>query len=242
MVPFDHAVDADGTALYALASTVQRSVDGGNSWSPIGAGPPEAAPFFIAADPRLSGTLYAVVNGEIYKKVDDEAWSKRSAGLDPSMDFVIIDPHDSSTLYTGGRTGVFKSSNGGTSWTAANTGLTGLNAFGLAVDPFDSRHLFAWSPTQVFESFDGSAKWTLLSAGPRGSRTFDPYVPGGVYTSEFDKVQRSTDGGKTWSPLPDGLPRSHSLFAIGARGTPYMGSSSGGVFVCNFIRMRSVGK
>lgn len=237
------AADADGRTIYAINNTVQRSADGGNTWSSIGAGLPDgASPFFIAADPRQSGTLYTVVNGAVYKKVGDGAWSARSGGLDPSMDFVTIDPQDSSTLYTGGPTGVFKSSNGGTSWTAANTGLTGLNAFGVAVDPFDSRHLFAWSSTHVFESTDGAASWKALSTGPHGARTFDPYLAGGVYASDFDSVDRSTDGGKTWYPLAEGIPRSFSIIAIGARGTPYIGSSSGGVFAYSFVRIRGVGK
>jgi photosystem II stability/assembly factor-like uncharacterized protein len=237
------AVDANGSVIYAISDTVHRSADGGNTWSPFAAGLPEGTtPFFLAADPRVSGTLYTVVNGEVYRKVGDGAWIFRSSGLDPAMDFVTIDPQDSSTLYAGGPTGVFKSSNDGASWTAANTGLTGLNAIGLSVDPFDSRHLFAWSPTQVFESFDSAAHWTQLSAGPHGTRTFDPYLPGGVYAIEFDKVQRSTDGGKTWYPLTDGLPRSYSLFTVGAKGTPYLGGTSGGVFAFHFVRMRAVEK
>ncbi|MGH9421428.1 MAG: hypothetical protein ACRD3J_15725, partial [Thermoanaerobaculia bacterium] len=236
------AVDANGTTLYAIASTVHRSTDGGDTWSPIGDGLPTAAPFFIVADPRLSGTIYTVVNGEVYKKVGDGTWASRSAGLDPSMDFVIIDPQDSATLYTGGPTGVFKSSDGASSWAAANNGFTGLDAFGVAVDPFNSRHLLGWSPTKVFESFDGAASWTLLTTGPHGSRAFDPYVRGNVYAGESNNVQRSTDGGKTWFPLTDGLPRSYSSLAIGAKGTPYVGGSSGGVFAYYFVRTRAVGK
>jgi photosystem II stability/assembly factor-like uncharacterized protein len=237
------AVDADPSTLYAISGTVQRSVDSGSTWSPIGTGLPQGAtPFYIAADPRLPGTLYVIVNGSVYKKAGDGAWTARSEGLDPSMDFVIIDPQDSSTLYTGGPTGLFKSTDGGTSWTAVNTGLTGLNAFGIAVDPFDSRHLFAWSSTLVFESSNGAANWTQLTTGPRGSRAFDPWFAGGIYASESDKVQRSTDGGKTWYPLTDGLPRTHSTLVVGARGTPYLGGPSGGVFAYTFVRTRAVGK
>ena len=237
------AVDANPSIVYAISETVQRSSDGGTTWSRFGTGLPQGAtPFFIAADPQVSGTLYVVVNGSVYKKAGDDAWIGRTAGLDPSMDFVTIDPRNSSTLYAGGPTGVFKSTNGGTSWAGANTGLTGLNAIGLAVDPFDSQHLFAWSPTQVFESFNGAASWALLTSGPRGTRTFDPFVAGAVYASEFNKVQRSADGGTTWFPLTDGLPRTHSIFAVGARGTPYVGDSSGGVFAYQSFRTRAVGR
>jgi hypothetical protein len=105
-----------------------------------------------------------------------------------------------------------------------------LNSVGLAVDPFDSRHLFAWSPTRDFESTDGGANWSL-ALGISGDRIFHPAVAGVVYASRFNDVQRSNDGGKTWTSLANGLPKSHSLFVIGAGGTVYLGDSSGGVFV-----------
>lgn len=240
--PTQIAVDANASTLYAIAGTVQRSVDGGVTWSPFGDGLPNAAPFFLTADRQLSGTLYAIVNGTVYKKVGDGAWVRRSDGLGDSMDFVTIDPHDSSTLYAGGPPGVFKSSNGASSWAPANNGLTGLNTVGLSVDPFDSRHLFAWSPTVIFESSDAAASWTRLTAGPRGTRDFDPSTRGVVYANAFDGVQRSSDGGTTWSLLAEGLPKSHSTLVVGAAGTPYLGDSSGGVFVYHFVHGRAAGR
>jgi photosystem II stability/assembly factor-like uncharacterized protein len=241
--PAKIAVDANASTLYAITgTTVQRSIDGGITWSPFGDGLPAVAPFFLAADPRLSGTLYAIVNGAVYKKVGDGAWTRRSDGLGDSMDFVIIDPSDSSTLYAGGPLGIFKSSNGASSWAPANNGLTGLNAFGLSVDPFDSRHLFAWSPTVIFESSDAAASWTRLTTGPRGTRDFDPSTRGVVYANAFDGVQRSSDGGTRWSLLAEGLPKSHSTLVVGAAGTPYLGDSSGGVFVYHFVHGRAVGR
>lgn len=237
------AVDANASSLYATASnSVVRSIDGGATWSAFGSGlPAGVSPQFLTADPQLSGTLYAVVNGDVYKKVGDGAWAGRNAGLPGSLDFVIVDPHVSSTVYAGGPFGVFKSVDGAASWVAANNGLTGLNTLGLAVDPFDSRHVFAWSPTKGFVSADGGASWAP-DPGVRGDRWFDPSAAGVVYSNNFDGLRRSADGGKTWSLLADGLPRSHSLFAIGAGGTPYLADFSGGVFVFQFVRQRAVGR
>ena len=152
---------------------------------------------------------------------------------------MIVDPRDSSTVYAGGPPGVFKSNNGGESWTASNTGLTGLNAIGLSVDPFDSRHVFAWSPTQAFESSDAAATWTLR-AGLRGDIIFDPSARDIVYANFFNDVQRSVDGGKTWSSMTNGLPRSHGRLAVGVDGTVYIGDAEGGVFVFDFLRRRAV--
>jgi hypothetical protein len=231
--PSKIAIDANASTLYAVSGTVQRSVDGANTWLDFGAGLPGVSPQFIAADPQLSGTLYAIVNGAVYKKTGDDAWIKRSNGLADSMDSVTVDPRSSSTLYAAGPAGVFKSVDGAATWVAANTGLTGLNAVGVAIDPYDSRHLFAWSPTQAFESTDGAATW-LLRSGVRGDLFFDSSAPGVVIANPFNDVKRSTDGGRTFQSLAQGLPPSHSLFAMGAGGTLYLGDSSGGVFVFNF--------
>jgi hypothetical protein len=232
--PSKIAIDANASTLYAVSGTVQRSVDGANTWLSFGAGLPQGvSPQFIVADPQLSGTLYAIVNGTVYKKIGDDAWINRSSGLADSMDSVTIDPHSSLTLYAAGPAGVFRSVDGAATWAAANTGLTGLNAVGVAVDPYDSRHLFAWSPTQAFESTDGAATWVLRS-GLRGDLFFDSSAPGVVIANIFNDVKRSTDGGRTFQSLADGLPRSHSLFAAGAGGTMYLADSSGGVFVFNF--------
>ncbi|MCU1347812.1 MAG: hypothetical protein JWO56_842 [Acidobacteria bacterium] len=81
-----------------------------------------------------------------------------------------------------------------------------------------------------------------MTEGPRGSRAFDPSAAGVVYASTFDDVQRSTDGGTTWSRMGGGMPRTHSLFTVGAGGALYLGGSSGGVFVHHFVRLRAVGK
>jgi len=225
------AVDANASTLYAASgNTVYRSVDSGGTWSAFSNGLPGVAAQFLAADPQISGTLFAVVNGAVYKVAGDGAWVSRNDGLPGALDYVTVDPHSSSTLYAGGPDGVFKSNDGGVHWAAANQGLTGLNSVGLAVDPFDSRHLFAWSPTRDFESTDGGANWSP-ALGSSGDRIFHPAMAGVVYGSRFNDVQRSNDGGKTWTSLASGLPKSHSLFAIGAGGTIYVGATSGGVFV-----------
>src|SRR5438445_4963299 len=49
---------------------------------------------------------------------------------------LAINPVTPATLYAGTyRSGVFKSTDGGGSWSAVNTGLPNLNVFSLAIDP-----------------------------------------------------------------------------------------------------------
>jgi photosystem II stability/assembly factor-like uncharacterized protein len=122
ITPVRVAVDANASTLYAASgNTVHRSVDSGVTWTAFSNGLPGVAPQFLAADPQISGTLNAVVNGAVYKMAGDSAWVSRNGGLPGSLDYVAIDPHDSSTLYAGGPDGVFKSNDGGLSWVQRTT-------------------------------------------------------------------------------------------------------------------------
>ena len=63
------------------------------------------------------------------------AWS--SIGPEGGWIYALaIDPTTPSTLYAGTYGGgVFKSTNGGASWSAANSGLTNLDVYALAINP-----------------------------------------------------------------------------------------------------------
>ncbi|HEX9606542.1 MAG TPA: hypothetical protein VF962_04860 [Gemmatimonadaceae bacterium] len=170
-------------------------------------------------------------------------WAIRSTGLPSSgfMVFVSIDPRNSSTLYTGGN-GVFKSTDGGASWTQANGGITIANVSGVAIDPFDSNHLLTSSTTPTYESKDGGSSWTPLSSAQGGVLVFDPVIAGRIYDSTFNDVNVSADGGKTWASLKNGLPRTHgNILAVARDGaTLYSGGSTGGVWTYSFGRRRAV--
>jgi hypothetical protein len=75
-------------------------------------------------------------------------------GLEDSDDVQAINPATPNTLYAGtaGR-GVFKSTNGGASRTAINSGLTNLQVFALAINPVTPSTLYAGTNDGVFESF-----------------------------------------------------------------------------------------
>ncbi len=60
---------------------------------------------------------------------------------------IALDPQDASAVYMGGYAGVFRSANGGTSWTAINEGLPGP-VFSLALQ---GSKLFAGTASGVFE-------------------------------------------------------------------------------------------
>jgi photosystem II stability/assembly factor-like uncharacterized protein len=77
---------------------------------------------------------------------------------------LVIDPLNPATLYVGARiAGVFKSTDGGASWTSANSGLPasqGVSIGPLVIDPLNPATLYAGtSNAGVFKSADGGATW-----------------------------------------------------------------------------------
>ena len=80
---------------------------------------------------------------------------------------VAIAPLDSKIVYAGIRTGgIMKSSNGGDTWAASNTGLTDKRIGSLAVDPRDPQIVYAsaWDGG-VFRSTDGARSWRRFDRG-----------------------------------------------------------------------------
>ena len=81
---------------------------------------------------------------------------------------MAIEPTVSATLYAGTEGGgVFKSTNGGQSWTAVNSGLTDTYVYALAIDPSTPVTLYAGTGFGggVFKSTDAGSTWTAFNAG-----------------------------------------------------------------------------
>jgi photosystem II stability/assembly factor-like uncharacterized protein len=64
---------------------------------------------------------------------------------------LAVDPQNPRTVYAGtyGR-GVFKTTDGGTSWSAVNSGLTTLSVNSLAIDPQNPNTIYAGTGGGVF--------------------------------------------------------------------------------------------
>jgi hypothetical protein len=100
---------------------------------------------------------------------------------------LAIDPATPTTLYAGtSGGGIFKSGNGGGSWSPANAGLTNPSVPSLAIDPATPTVLYAGTTGGgVFKSVDGGASWSAVNTALTNrvvfALTVDPATPTTVY-------------------------------------------------------------
>lgn len=178
----------------------------------------------LAVDPS-SGAVYAAAGDSIFKSTDGGAnWRRLNAkflllGWVPRQPAFVrslaIDPITPTTLYaaTGGA-GVFRSADGGSSWSAANNGLTELGVDALAIAPSSPSTLYAATsagsaPSSVFRSTDGGSSWMAVNNGfdrssPPSGLAVDAGQPGTVYLAAGKRF-KTTDGGANWADVGVGL-------------------------------------
>lgn len=193
----------------------------------------------VAVNPKNANTiLIGAAGGGIWRSYNAGAsWHSVSDDLpSQAMGAMVIDPVDTNIVYAGTgeasyaqRTfdggGMFKSTDGGSSW--SEIGLGTLPPYGRASDmvinPLDTRELFAAIPDGVrnedsigvYRSRDAGASWDLVLTGRMSDIVINPQDPRILYTSSSKvfgggTAQRygmfkSTDGGDSWFALDIGL-------------------------------------
>ena len=206
------AIDPDASAvIYAGTPShgIYKSTDGGVTWNSINSGLISRDVRHVAVDPQVTNTLYAGFGRDIWGpaglfKTNDGGNSWFEAGLvGSSISAVAVDPQASRTVYAASdldtsddpaRIGVYKSTDGGGSWTAVNDGLTNRDVHALAIDPHTPTTIFAGTSGGVFRSMNGGASWTAMNDGltSRSIRalTIDPRAPANLYAGTAGGVFR----------------------------------------------------
>jgi len=119
------------------------------------------------------------------------------------------------TPYTEG--GIYKTTNGGSTWAQKNTGLTDPTVNALWLDQSNTNIVLAGTNSAgIFRSTNGGAKWSL--AGPAGlmvPTSAFAQVGGTLYAATALGIETSTNTGITWSLLE---PTSNAVLTLAAEG------------------------
>lgn len=171
-----------------------------------------------------------------------QTWTYPSLGPAISVTAMAAGPSAPLVVYAATPTSIFKSVDGGTTWTVtASAGLAGP-ATTVAVDAGSSSTVYATATQGVFISTDGAASWKLANIGVSNPLTRSvvahPTQAGTVYASFGggngipNSLIRSTDSGQTWSTLnvvapPNQLEAPVIAVLFGSNGAIILGTPSG---------------
>jgi len=162
---------------------IYKTINGGNTWQLINTGlNPNTLYRQIVVDPLNPSTLYLCSmdsqNGGIYKTVDrGEHWYLLNEGGLPQggVFLIAVDPVNSDNVYIVLNlfySGIYKSTNGGKTWTNYTNGLENTILNQLVVDPGNPDTLYAgdggYGDHLFYTSTDGGQNWVALDEGIAG--------------------------------------------------------------------------
>lgn len=151
-----------------------KSTDGGTTWNTIVSSPSYITD--IEIHPTDSTTLYMCTTSGLYRVVDSGSVTTTKIGLalpnNPLQ--MAINKNSPTTMYvTLGAYGVYRSTDGGTNFSARNNGMTattnaGYRARNIEISPADPDYLYVGynrgsnvSPYGYFYTHDGGANWSV---------------------------------------------------------------------------------
>jgi len=242
-------VDAGGDQLGPYLST-----DGGGSWLPAADGfaASNEAPLVAAMAATAEGSaVYALTSdGSLYKtRPGRRSWSR--IVLPDLAASITADPRRPSTLYAGAATGIYRTRDGGETWSLLGSGSLPAGAAPIltAVDPAAPGSLYALYQTFrssprlglfLFHSPDDGVSWVshtvpLPSGCSSNSLAVEPggkvlLAPGCGSATPAPALLETIDGGATWA-APAGAPGDDFIWALlaapGETATVYAGGPRG---------------
>jgi photosystem II stability/assembly factor-like uncharacterized protein len=235
------AVDpvSDTTVWAAGDAGIFRSADGGLTFEKVRAEPAHT----LLVDPFDHTRLYAANQQDLQVSADGgQSWQTLAPGALPGGGALALaaDPRAPGALLAATfGAGVYRSADGGQTWSASGAGLVNTPVQAVVVDSADGA-LFAAGPAGIDRSFDGGATWQRLPVSNLGTfaalagAPSDPRTLYAALTAPSQIVRSTEGGGNAWqvvaslaaSSLAVSLTDPSTVFAATAGGL--MRSTDGG--------------
>jgi len=210
-----HAVNQSGS----FNINILRSWDGGLTWQTLFQGmyldvafnPERPDHVFIgASDLHTMGIAISLDGGATFtvRRVEQVLYG------DPLA--VAVNPQNDETIYVGGdfwnghdyQAGIFKSVDGGLTWTNLTTDQ--FSGWGfihkIVVDPWRPDIVYLRHNKSFYKSVDGGASWEKVAPFDVEDFALDTAIPDRIYVVGDTAAYISLNAGATWEDLSEGLP------------------------------------
>jgi len=182
----------------------------------------ELRPEWVVLDPTDDATVYAWTGSKLIRSTDIGADGTWETVFEPGCGAkgLAIDPENGNNLYLATTSrGVIVSRDGGESWQESNSGLPleGNQLWLISIAPSDPDVLwiglggmFGFGAEDVYKTTDGAQSWATVATMQVFANciAFDPSDADVVYLGAAYRdgsVMKTSDGGKTFVPLSEGL-------------------------------------
>jgi photosystem II stability/assembly factor-like uncharacterized protein len=180
----------------------------------------------IAIDPNDKDRLYlSTLDGQIHGSVDGGKTWRLLVNLDQPeliLDQLIVDREDPRRIYTSGHRhrgagGFFKSTDGGRTWKESKD-LSKESIHAMTQSSLDPNVLLVGTLQGIWISRDKGEKWEKMNSSTMpiniDSLAVDPKSLDTIYAGTWWRAYKSTDAGKSWRLIKNGMIDDSDVFAI----------------------------
>jgi photosystem II stability/assembly factor-like uncharacterized protein len=211
------AVPRDGSDLVTAAESF-------GDWQVMG--PTGGDVRVIAVDPKDKDRLYiSTLDGQVHTSANGgKSWRLLANLNEPELilDQLFVDPRDSRIIYTSGHRhkkpgGFFRSTDGGATWKASKE-LSKESIHSMTQSDKDPDVILVGTINGVWRSENSGEKWEKIKSPTMpvniGSLAIDPRNTDTMYAGTWWRPYKSTDAGKNWRLIKNGMIDDSDVFAI----------------------------
>ena len=177
---------SDGNIMYTGGTSIYKSTTGGGSWLALNAALGGAKVLSMDASSTNSDTVYCgtipVTNGPnatIWRTTDGMNWTDVGGGVLPNAypTDIHVNPNNSREVYAAfsgfGNGHVYKTTNGGGTWTNITGNLPDIPHQSVCIDPLYPQNVYVGNDFSIYVSTNGGGNWNEYRNGMPYAMVFD---------------------------------------------------------------------
>ncbi len=180
----------------------------------------------VAVDPKDKNKLYiSTLDGQVYTSADAAKSWRLLVNLNKPqlvLDNLFVDPRDSHVIYTSGHRGkapggFFKTTDGGVTWKEAKE-LRNSAIHSMTQSSLDPNMITVGTTEGIWISRNSGSDWEKIQSDTMplevDSLAVDPRNTNTLFAGTWWRAYKSTDSGKNWRLIKDGMIDDSDVFAI----------------------------